>query len=114
MRSASPAAMIRAARRSSRLTQEQLAQRLGTSQSAVAKLEGPSANPTVATFERALRATGHRLELVVSPEISAVDEGLIRRQLELTPGQRIAAAESLYVAARNVALAGERARGELA
>jgi transcriptional regulator with XRE-family HTH domain len=51
------------ARRAARLTQAELAQRLGVSQGAVAQLERPGANPTVATLERTLRALGKQLTL---------------------------------------------------
>ncbi len=87
---------------------------MGTSQSAVAKLEASSANPSIRTLDRALRGTGHRLQLLAPLSGPSIDEGLIRRHLELTPGQRIASSESLYASAREVALAGERGRGELA
>jgi transcriptional regulator with XRE-family HTH domain len=60
-------ALIRAARAEAKLTQAQLARRLGTSQPAIVKLERPGANPTVRTLDRMLRATGHRLELGARP-----------------------------------------------
>jgi transcriptional regulator with XRE-family HTH domain len=54
-----PDALVRDARRAAKLTQAELAQRLGMSQPAIAKLERPDANPTVRTSDRVLRATGH-------------------------------------------------------
>ncbi len=47
---------IRAARIRAGLTQAQLAERLGKSQAAAAQLEGPAANPTLATLQRVLAA----------------------------------------------------------
>ncbi len=57
------AALLKQARRQAGITQTQLALRLGVSQAAVAKLERPDANPTIATLTEALRMTGHRLTL---------------------------------------------------
>ena len=109
-----PGDLIRNARRSARLTQAQLAGRLGTSQPVIARLERSSANPTVETLDRVLRATGRRLALTTEPHSPGVDESLIRRHLELTPAERLAGLESMYDQARALALAGQRARGELA
>ena len=58
-----PAATLRRARLDAGLTQAQLAARLGVTQPTVAALERPGANPRVRTLERALGATGHKLEL---------------------------------------------------
>ena len=53
-------ALIRA-RTAARLTLEQLAGRLGTTQSAVARLEGGRVSPSFATLRRYAAATGTRL-----------------------------------------------------
>jgi hypothetical protein len=79
----------------------------------VARLERRGSNPTTATLERALDATGHGLELVARPKPS-VDETLIARQLRLTPTERLAAFERAYSDVRDLALAARRSRGELA
>ena len=50
-----------AARVSAGLTQEQLAQRMGTTQSAIARLETGRRVPGVRTLERLAEATGTRL-----------------------------------------------------
>ena len=109
-----PAALIRAARSDAGLTQAKLAERLGISQPEVARLERPGANPTLRTLDRALRATGRRLELSSSPQPVGIDESMIRENLRAEPEQRLAAAEQLYREGRRLALAGERAVGELA
>ena len=49
------------ARMAARLTQIELAQRLGTTQSAVARLEGGRVSPSLATLRRYAEATGTRL-----------------------------------------------------
>ncbi len=50
-----------AARVRAGLTQEQLAQRMGTTQSAIARLESGQRKPGVRTLERLAEATGTRL-----------------------------------------------------
>jgi hypothetical protein len=80
----------------------------------VAKLEAPQANPTIATLDHALRATGQRLALATEPLPRGIDETLVIEQLRLTPDRRLAQLESMYEAGRQLTLAGERARGELA
>ena len=53
-------ALVRA-RTAAKLTQTELAQRLGTTQSAVARLEGGRVSPSLATLRRYAEATGTRL-----------------------------------------------------
>src|SRR5213592_2207680 len=103
-------ALIRTARAESGLTQAQLAARLGVSQAALAKLERPDSNPTVRTLQRVLSATGRRLELQAPAAPPAVDEGLLREALKMTPAERIVAAERLLADADAIAAAGARAR----
>jgi DNA-binding XRE family transcriptional regulator len=50
------------------LTQEQVAQRMGTTQAAVARLEGGGTMPSTRTLERYAKATGHRLRIALVPE----------------------------------------------
>jgi transcriptional regulator with XRE-family HTH domain len=83
--------LLRTARRRADLTQTQVAERAGLSQAEVARLERAGSNPTAATLERLLRATGHRLEL---RRLDAVDETQLRERLELTPAERLAAFEA--------------------
>ncbi len=105
--------LLKDARRRAGLTQAGLARRLGVSQVAVAKLERAGANPTVDTLDRVLAATGFRLTLDASPDAGqGVDESLIRRQLELTPAQRIAGIEDMHRQAQTLAHAAAAGRGE--
>ncbi len=55
------------ARTSAKLTQAELAQRLGTTQSAVARLEGGRVSPSFATLRRYAEATGTRLTVGLVP-----------------------------------------------
>lgn len=90
MWSVTAAALLRQARTSAGMTQGRLAERLGTTQPVVARLERRGANPTWTTLVRALRATGHDLELKPAPRPTAeLDVGQLRERLVLTPGERL-------------------------
>ena len=52
------------------LTQAELAERMGTTQSAIARMEGGGARPTLETFERLARAVGQELVVGVGSELS--------------------------------------------
>jgi transcriptional regulator with XRE-family HTH domain len=106
--------MVASARRDAGLTQAELARRIGTTQSAVARLEARGSNPRVRTLEAALRACGRRLEVAVPALHADVDETLTARQLRLTPTQRLRGLEQMYREARVIAQAGARARGDVA
>jgi transcriptional regulator with XRE-family HTH domain len=107
-----PASLLKDARNRAGFTQAELGRRLGISQAAVARLERPGANPTVATLEDALWATGHHLILQAPARRAGVDESLIRQQLELTPAARLRGIETMYKQARMLSGAGARSRGE--
>ncbi len=89
-------AMVRTARRRAGLTQAQLAARITTSQSVVARLERAEADPRFKTLDRALRAAGFRLELVADGAPAHVDEAQLAEQLAMSPAARVSAFESLY------------------
>lgn len=109
-----PGKLLAEARRRAGLTQADLAKRLTISQAAVAQLERADSNPRLATLDRALRAAGSELVVTTRPRQSAVDESLIRQQLELDPAERIHGLEAMYEQARKLTIAGEEHRGELA
>jgi len=82
--------LVAKARKSERLTQEQLARRMGTTQSAIARLEAGTSNPTLWTVEKALRACGHTLHPTARALEDSVDESMIAYALKMTPAQRLA------------------------
>lgn len=57
-------ALVRA-RTKANLTQAQLAKRLGTTQSAIARLEGGRVSPSVSTLRRYAEATGAKLQIAL-------------------------------------------------
>ena len=60
-------AMIEARGRAG-LTQEELARRMKTKQTVIARLESGRIKPSTRTLERIARATGHRLRISFEPE----------------------------------------------
>ncbi|MGB2710370.1 MAG: helix-turn-helix domain-containing protein [Conexibacter sp.] len=107
----SPSVLVRQARASAGLTQAQLAERAGVTQSVIARLERGSGNPTFETLERVLHAAGHRLELhAVEQGLTTVDESLIRQQLALSPAERIRSLDAQAPMARKLFEAGARLR----
>ena len=81
-------ATIRAARVEAGLSQEDLASRLNTTQSAVSRWERGHDEPRISTLNGILRACG--LRLVLSTERDDVDRAQIRQQLAMSPEQRLA------------------------
>ena len=59
-------ALVRA-RAAANLTQAELARRLGTTQSAIARLEGGRVSPSFSTLRRYAEATGTRLTIGLAP-----------------------------------------------
>ena len=51
------------ARTEAKLTQAEIAERIGTTQSAIARLEGGKISPSVATLRRYAEATGRQLKI---------------------------------------------------
>jgi transcriptional regulator with XRE-family HTH domain len=94
------ATLVRQSRLAAGLTQAELAARMGTTQSAVARLEAPGSNPRVGTLDAALRATGHQLETTMRPVKQHVDEAQIAERLKLTPAQRLKLFEVSYANTR--------------
>jgi transcriptional regulator with XRE-family HTH domain len=111
LRSMSTSVLVRSARKSAGLTQAELAERAGVTQSVIARLERGGGNPTFLTLERVLHAAGHRLELsAVHQGLRTVDETLIAQQLALSPAERIRALRPQAAFMQRLVDAGARAR----
>lgn len=106
------AELIKEARRSAGLTQAELAERMQTTQSVIARLESGRANPRFDTVLRAIAATGQELEARLRPARTAVDESLIAANLRLEPGERLRRFHAAYSSVRDLAArAGRREPG---
>lgn len=87
--------LIKTARLEAGLTQTDLAERIGTTQSAVARLESPRANPRVETVRSAFAAMGRQVELTTRPALpQGPDPTLFAAHLALTPLDRVRAHDS--------------------
>lgn len=107
----SAASIVRDARRAAGLTQAELARRMGTTQSAVARLEAKGANPRLKTLDAAVRATGRHLDVDVSDYAPGnIDATLTAGRLRVTPAQRLRGLEQMYREARRLQAAGADAR----
>lgn len=90
---------LQEARQHAHLTQRDLAERVGTSQSAIAKLEQGDANPTIDTLARCAAAAGFAVHLTLVPLLVAdpvverykrdVDRTLLRENLRKTVAERL-------------------------
>lgn len=105
---------MREARRAAGLTQAELARRMGTTQSAVARLEAKGANPRLKTLEAAVRATGHHLEIDAPAFPSgSIDESLTARCVRATPAVRLRSFVRSHESVRKLALAAAQSRARL-
>lgn len=86
--------LIRAARTEAGLTQRQLAERVGTTQSAVARWEAGGDIPRLDKFDQILRACGIELDLRFRRH-SDVDRAQIHGHLRQSPAGRIANVRNL-------------------
>ena len=112
--------LVSEARRNAYLTQRDLADRLGTSQSAIAKLEQGGTNPTINTLARCVGAAGFELRIELVP-VSApdpvvarykedVDRTLLRENLTKSIDQRLRTLAEWQVASRELQRATREAR----
>jgi transcriptional regulator with XRE-family HTH domain len=90
--------LVREARKRARLTQRELAERAGTTQSAIARLESGRTQPSFDNVLRLLRLCGMDLDVMLV-ERDDSDWIQAQRQLKLTPSQR---AESMVEWGRKV------------
>lgn len=106
-----PGELIRAARARHGISQERLARRVGTRQSAISRLEADRNSPSIETLEQVLNAMGETLELSSVPMERSYDPLHRRAQATRSPGDRLALGASWNRMAGRLAEAGRRARG---
>src|SRR5947209_8440107 len=97
-----PNLLVKEARKKAGLSQAELARRLGTTQSAIARLERPGANPRFASLTEAVRATGHTLDTRLAPRKAEIDETLVVASLRESHAERLHHFETLYRTARDL------------
>ena len=107
--------LIRRCRLDAGLTQAELARRLDTTQSAVARWESGKVSPTLANLRRILSTCGWELEITPSSvtmldesDVEASEWSAVERNLTLTHAQRF----DRMVTAANLVLDGRRAMAE--
>lgn len=93
-RRANTGELIRAARGEAGLTQRQLAERLGTTQSAIARWESGRDVPRLDKFDQILRACGIELDLRFRRHTD-VDRAQVQGHLQQTPAGRLANARNV-------------------
>ncbi|MGH2921751.1 MAG: helix-turn-helix domain-containing protein [Gaiellaceae bacterium] len=82
-------ALLKEARQRHGLTQAQLAARARTSQAAISRIERDVVSPTVQTLARLFGLVGEELTVAAEPIDYGHDRTLLRRNLALTPEERI-------------------------
>lgn len=85
----SPGRILREARLRHHVSQEQLASRASTTQSAISRIESDRVSPSVETLRELLRLLGEDLILSSQPREWGVDRTQVRERLRLTPEQRL-------------------------
>lgn len=104
------ALMLINARKSSRLTQAQVAERAGTSQSAVVRYEKGIQTPSVDTLRRLLKANGQELILDVKKSKKSAPKSELYKIVQANRGEIREILHSL--GARNIRIVGSVARGD--
>jgi transcriptional regulator with XRE-family HTH domain len=84
-----PGQLLRQARIRHEVSQEQLAIRAGTTQSAISRIEQDRVSPSVKTLTELLHLLGEDLVLSVEPRDWGVDRTLNQSNLRLTPEGRV-------------------------
>ena len=88
---ANPATLLRQARTRAGLSQRALAERAGTAQSAIARIERGQTSPTWSTLERLLKAANYEVVAHAEPSVVVGSHMLddVPRILAMTPEQRM-------------------------
>ena len=84
-----PGRLLREARQRHGLSQERLAIRAGTTQSAISRIEQERGSPTIRTLEELLHLVGEDLVLGAEKRDTGIDVTLNQKNLEFSPQQRI-------------------------
>jgi transcriptional regulator with XRE-family HTH domain len=105
-----PGQLIRETRSRRGLSQQRLARRTGTRQSAISRLEADEVSPSVETLELLMRAMGETLQIGAAPPARDYDPLHLRATRLRPPAERLALGISWNRLAGRLAAAGRRAR----
>lgn len=84
-----PGRLLREARIRHGVSQERLAIRAGTTQSAISRIERERGSPTVRTLAELLRLMGEDLVLNVEPRDAGIDRTLVDERLRMNEEERL-------------------------
>jgi transcriptional regulator with XRE-family HTH domain len=84
-----PGQLLREARRRHGVSQQSLATRAGTTQSAISRIERDRISPTVETLSQLLQLVGEDLVLGAEARDTGIDRTLIRERLKQDPSERV-------------------------
>jgi len=114
------APLIRFVREAAALSQRDLADRAGTTQAVVSRIESGEASPSVEMVRRLVNAAGYELRLdcsprrITDPVVEAykpgVDRTMLIANLRRSPRERFAALLSMQAFSARVRRAGQKAR----
>lgn len=102
--------LVREARRRAGLTQRELAERAGTTQSAIARLERGRTSPSFETVLRLIRLCGFRLDVALDP-YDGSDMAQAEALLRLSIDERLEHLESVVAFAEDLRAAYQKAVG---
>lgn len=105
-----PGELIRSTRARYGLSQQRLARRVGTRQSAISRLEADEISPSVETLETILRAMGERLDISGAPMERDYDRLHRKATAARSPAERLALGISWNRMVGRLASAGREAR----
>src|SRR5262249_23243372 len=105
-----PGQLISATRRRHGLSQQRLARRVGSHQSAISRIEADEVSPSVDTLELLLRAMGEHLQLTGTPMERHYDPLHPRALASRSPAERLALGSSWNRMAGRLGRAGREAR----
>jgi transcriptional regulator with XRE-family HTH domain len=84
-----PGELLRDARKRHGVSQQSLARRAGTTQSAISRIERDGVSPAVGTLAELLHLIGEDLVLATRQTDSGIDRTLIQANLALNPQERL-------------------------
>ena len=105
--------LVREARRRADLTQTELADRVGTTQSAIARLERGHGHPTMQRISELVEACGLELQVRLVPA-DVDDWEMVESHLRLPPAERLAKLSGAVRLAQSLQAAGRAHRAETA